>query len=316
MNAGVGLVTLGETMALMSARDIGSFDTQRDLRLSVAGAESNVAIGVSRLGGLATWLSRLGDDGFGKLIRRELRAEGVRVIAAVDRERPTGLMVKERANALSTRVRYYRSGSAASSMTAFDVVADRIREAQILHLTGITPALGPGPASAVQLAMEIAQEAGLFVSFDINYRSALWSREEAGHVLEPLVSRANVVFAGPEEASLLVAAGPPEKLAHSLADLGPSQVVLKLGADGAFSLIDGVERTTPPVEVPVIDTVGAGDAFVAGYLAELMEGQPAVQRLTTAAGAGAFACTSLGDWEGLPTRADLDTIDQTDNVRR
>lgn len=311
-----GVVTLGETMALMSAKDVGSFVSQRDLRLSIAGAESNVAIGVSRLGGRAHWLSRLGDDTFGALIRRELRAEGVEVIAASDADRPTGLMVKERVNALSTRVRYYRTGSAASAMTAFDVDADLIRNAGVLHLTGITPALGPGPMSAVQLALEIAQESGVTVSLDLNYRAALWSRAEAGQTLAPLVSRADVLFAGPEEASLVVPDGSPEKLAQALADLGPSQVVIKQGGNGALSLIDGEERTTAAVEVPVLDTVGAGDAFVAGYLAELMAGEAADVRLATAAMSGAFACTSLGDWEGLPTRADLDMIGSHDHVHR
>lgn len=311
-----GLVTLGETMALMSARDVGSFATQRDLKLSVAGAESNVAIGVSRLGAAATWISRLGDDGFGNLIRRELRAEGVNVMAATDPGRPTALMVKERTSALSTRVRYYRSGSAASAITAFDVDAGVIGAGQVLHLTGITPALGAGPASAVELALEIGREAGLLISVDINYRSALWNRAEAGAALEPIVSRADLVFASPEEAALVVAEGTVGKLAQRLADLGPSQVVIKLGAHGAFSLIDDKERTTPIVEVPVVDPVGAGDAFVAGYLAEYMDDQPADQRLATAAAAGAFACTSLGDWEGLPTRVELESLDQADNVQR
>lgn len=310
------LATLGETMALMSAREIGSFDAQRDMRLSIAGAESNVAIGVCRLGGSATWISRLGNDSFGSLIRRELRAERVEVVAAADRERPTGLMVKERANAMSTRVHYYRSGSAASTMTAFDISAEAIRPAQVLHLTGITPALGAGPVSALHLALEIAEEAGLIISLDLNYRSALWSRSDAGNALAPLVDRAHVVFAGPEEASLVVSDGPPEKLAAALAERGPTQVVLKLGADGVYSLVDGVERTTPAIPVPVVDPVGAGDAFVAGYLAELMDGQPVEQRLSTAVAAGAFACTSLGDWEGLPTRDDLKALEDPDNVQR
>ena len=313
---GSGLVTLGETMALVAAAQIGSLASNRDLRLSVAGAESNVAIGVRRLGAGATWISRLGDDGFGELIRRELRAEGITVVAATDAERPTGLMVKERPNALRTHVRYYRSGSAASAMTAFDVVAEAVASAQVLHVTGITPALGPGPASAIQLAVDMAHEYGTLVSLDLNYRSTLWSRDEAGAALEPLVRRADVVFAGPEEASLVVADGTPEKLVHGLADLGPEQVVLKLGAHGAHSLIDGEEYVTPVVPVPVVDTVGAGDAFVAGYLAELMAGATVPTRLATAVAAGAFACTTLGDWEGLPTRADLDALGQTEGVHR
>ncbi|WP_298326695.1 sugar kinase [Haloactinopolyspora sp.] len=313
---GGGLVTFGETMALMAAAEVGPWATHRDLKLSVAGAEMNVAIGVRRLGQPATWISRVGADSFGELILRELRAEGVVARAGVDTERPTGLMVKERPNSLRTHVRYYRSGSAAAALTAADISADTVAAASVLHVTGITPALGAGPAEAVEHAVEVARSAGTTVSLDINYRSALWDRETAAAALEPLVARADVVYAGPEEAALIVDDAEPEQQAKGLARLGPAQVVIKLGADGAVSFIDGVVRTTPPVPVRVVDTVGAGDAFVAGYLAELMAGRDAGTRLATAATAGAFACTSLGDWEGLPTRSDLDAFGAAGDVQR
>lgn len=310
------LVTLGETMAVFSAAQVGPLSGNREMRLSLAGAETNVAIGASRLGAQATWISRLGDDGFGELILREMRAEGVTAIVHTDPSRPTGLMIKERPNALRTHVRYYRTGSAASAMTAFDIDTEAVASADVLHVTGITPALGPGPASAVQQAVDTARQHGTLVSLDLNYRASLWNRDEATAALSHLVHGADVVFAGPEEASLVVPEGPIEELAAGLAELGPAQVILKLGAHGAYSLIDGQVRKTPALTVPVIDTVGAGDAFVAGYLAEWMAGEPAEQRLHTAVAAGAFACTTLGDWEGLPTRADLEALDAPDSVQR
>jgi 2-dehydro-3-deoxygluconokinase len=310
------LVTLGETMALISAAGVGSLASNRDMRLSIAGAETNVAIGVARLGGSAAWISRLGTDTFGELVTRELRAEGVRAIVRTDPARPTGLMIKERPNAMRTQVRYYRTGSAASAMTAFDIDTDAIASADVLHVTGITPALGPGPASAVQQAVDTAREHNTLVSLDLNYRATLWSREDARAALTHLVNRADVVFAGPEEASLVVPDGPVEDLAQAMAALGPGQVILKLGAEGAYSVIAGEVRKTPAVTVPVVDTVGAGDAFVAGYLTEWMAGEGTEQRLRTAVAAGAFACTVLGDWEGLPTRADLEALGATDAVHR
>lgn len=299
------VVTLGETMALVSAAAPGSFVTNRDLRLSVAGSESNVAIGVARLGGAASWISRVGDDGFGDLIRRELRAEGVHAVVTVDPARPTGLMVKERPNAMRTRIRYYRVGSAASALSAADVPEELVASAAVLHVTGITPALGDGPADAVSRAVAAARAAGVPVSIDVNYRSALWSAEEAGRVLGPLVRSADILFAGPEEAALLVPAGKPVELARRLGALGPAQVLVKMGADGVVAQVDGIEYSRPAIPVPVVDTVGAGDAFVAGYLTELVAGAPVEARLDTAVAAGAAACTTLGDWEGLPTRADL-----------
>ncbi len=315
MTAG-GIVTLGETMALMSAAEIGSWAGHRDLKLSIAGAESNVSIGVRRLGQPATWISRVGDDGFGELILRELRAEGVTAAAATDSGHPTGLMVKERPNTVRTHVRYYRAGSAAAAMSVDDIDAGTVTSASLLHITGITPALGTGPAAAVRRAVDVAREAGMMVSLDVNYRSALWSRDAAASWLSPLVELADLVFAGPEEASLVVTEDGPEPMARAIAELGPTQVVIKLGADGAVSYVDGVVRTTPAVPVQVVDTVGAGDAFVAGYLADLLDGQDADARLATAAAAGAFACTALGDWEGLPTRRDLSALGAGDTVRR
>lgn len=310
------VVTLGETMALMSAVGVGSLASNRDMRLSIAGAETNVAIGVARLGGQVTWISRLGDDGFGELIQRELRAEGVQALVSVDPARPTGLMIKERPNAMRTRVRYYRAGSAASAMTAADVDTDIVAAADLLHITGITPALGRGPAAAARQAVDVARQHGTWVSIDLNYRSSLWSREDAGAALAPLVERADVVFAGPEEASLVVPEGPLDAVAEALAARGPGQVVLKLGADGAHALVEGEHHDAAAVPVPVVDTVGAGDAFVAGYLVEWLAGQPPVERLRTAVSAGAFACTALGDWEGLPTRTDLDGLASADPVHR
>ncbi len=162
----------------------------------------------------------------------------------------------------------------------------------------------------------MARENDTRVSLDLNYRSSLWSREDATATLDHLVRRADVVFAGPEEASLVVPDGSVEELAEAVAELGPRQVVLKLGAEGAYSVIDGEVHKTAAVTVPVMDTVGAGDAFVAGYLAEWMAGAPAETRLATAVTAGAFACTTLGDWEGLPTRADLETLGASDAVHR
>lgn len=311
-----GLVTLGEAMALVAAAETGGWAHHRAALVSVAGAELNVAVGVRRLGRPATWISRVGADGFGELMLRELRAEGITAVATVDDTRPTGLMVKERPNSLHTRVRYYRAGSAASALTAFDLPLEPIQQAAVLHVTGITPALGPGPASAVQLAVDTAKAAGTIVSLDLNYRSALWSRDDAGAALTPLARQADVLFAGPEEASLIVPEGDPADMAHALAGLGPRQVIIKMGADGAVSLVDGELRRTPAVPVQVVDTVGAGDAFVAGYLTELMDGASVDRRLATAVAAGAFACTSLGDWEGLPTRADLPALQATEAVHR
>ncbi|UXY23492.1 sugar kinase [Streptomyces cynarae] len=310
------LVTVGETLAALSASQPGPLSLGADLRLGLAGAESNVAVGVSRLGGRAVWIGRVSEDALGDLILRELRAEGVTALAVRD-PAPTSLLLKERRTAGHHRTRYYRTRTAGAGLTPQDIPEDVVAGAAVLHLTGITPALGDGPAKAVTRAVDIAADAGATISLDINFRSLLWSEEEARNALLPLLRRCDLVFAGVHEARLAVpGTDDPGELARGIRDLGPSGAVIKLGAEGAFALLDGQPHRQPAIPVRVHDSVGAGDAFAAGYLAELLAGEPPEQRLRTAALLGAFAVSTAGDWEGLPRRSELALLDHhDDNVR-
>ncbi|GAA3826844.1 sugar kinase [Streptomyces phyllanthi] len=310
------LVTVGEVLATLAAPDPGPLALGAGLRLGIAGAESNVAVGISRLGGSATWIGRVSDDGFGELILRELRAEGVTAIAVRD-PAPTSLLVKERRTSTRSRTRYYRTHTAGVRLSAQDIPEDIVAGAAVLHVTGITPALGEGPAQAVRRAVDIAAGAGVTVSLDINYRSLLWSEEDARRTLLPLLRRSDLVFAGPHEARLAVpGARDPQELARGIRDLGPSGAVIKLGEEGAYALVDDQEYRQPAVPVRVHDSVGAGDAFAAGYLAELLAGEGPEQRLRTAALLGAFAVSTTGDWEGLPRRSELGLLDHHDDIVR
>ena len=314
-----GLVTLGETMGLLVAIEAGPLHRVPALRLGIAGAESNVAIGIRRLGVDATWVGRLGTDEMGDLIERELRAEDVRILARRE-SAPTGLMLKTMRTSDLVQVTYYRAASAGSRLSPDDVDEDVVAGARILHVTGITPALGPGPAAAVRAAVESARAHGVIVSLDVNYRTALWAPDVAARTLRDLARQADVLFASEDEAMLLAAtqgAGiGPVDLARQLTAYGPPQVVIKRGRDGCVALIDGQVYQRAALPVRAVDPVGAGDAFVAGYLADLIAGQPAATRLATANATGAFAVTVSGDWEGLPRRAELALLHATDNVVR
>ena len=310
-----GLVTAGETMGLVVQGAPGSLRNGEPMTFGMGGSESNVAIGVRRLGLPATWIGRVGADPPGELILRELRAEQVQAIAVTDPS-PTGLMVRWRPSGAHGRVGYYRRHSAGSHLAAGDIPADVIRGAAVLHVTGITLALGPGPAEAIAHAVEVARDAGVTVSFDLNYRSALWSAAEAAPALEAAVRGADVVFAGESEAEIVTGTADPLSAARALELLGPAQVIIKRGADGCLARIDGATIEQPAPAVTVVDTVGAGDACVAGYLAELMTGAAPVARLRTAAAAGAFAVTVSGDWEGMPDRRALELLEATEPVAR
>src|SRR6266511_1366181 len=217
------VVTLGETMALVAAPQIGLLRHATDLRLSCGGAESNLAIGVARLGHRATWIGRVGDDEFGVMVSRMLGAEGVAGRVRVDPAAPTGLMVKYRRTGTVTQVLYYRKGSAGSRLDRSDVEPEVIGAARVLHLTGITPALSDTARDAVGYAVDVARAAGVPVSLDLNYRSKLWSPDQAGPVLADLVRRADLVFATEPEARLVVEGTDPAGLARARARAGGDQ---------------------------------------------------------------------------------------------
>lgn len=301
------LCTLGETMGLFTASEVGPLRNGAPATIGIGGAESNVAIGVRRLGHSAEWISRVGADPLGALILRELRAEGVDIDhVRVDPEAPTGIMIKVRRTAASSDVRYLRAGSAASRLSPEDLPENFLAGARILHLTGITPGLSASARAAAEKAVGEAKRCGVTVSFDVNYRARVWKNVDPAPCLREFVAAADVVFASEHEAALLVGEGEPATSAARLATLGPRTVVIKRGEQGCLASVDGEIFAEPALRVPVVDTVGAGDAFVAGFLVGWLEGRPVPEILTLANLCGAFAVAAPGDWEGLPTRAELD----------
>jgi 2-dehydro-3-deoxygluconokinase len=311
------VVTVGETMALMYTTAPGPLAHAHELALGIGGAESNVAIAVRRLGTAATWIGRIGDDSLGEKVVRELRAESLTVHAVTDPDAATGVMIKERRTAHTARVWYYRSGSAGSRLTEADIPDGVVESAALLHITGITPALSASAAAAVDAALQRAAAAHVPVSFDVNHRSALWRDREASAVYRQLAARSDIVFAGYDEAGLVVpgVTGVDER-ARAIADLGPSQVIVKLGAEGCYALVDGRPTTQAAIPIQTVDTVGAGDAFVAGYLSDYVGGKEVSARLHTAVTAGAFACLVGGDWESMPRRDELALLSVTEPVTR
>ncbi|RIX28499.1 sugar kinase [Amnibacterium setariae] len=309
----MSVLTLGEALGVLHTGE--SIAHASHLRIGTGGSEANVAIGLARLGAPVAWLGRTGDDGLGRRVVRELRAEGVDVRAVVDPAAPTGLLLKETDGAGRTEVVYHRRGSAGGRLAPEDLAAADGVPVEHLHVTGITPALSASAAATVDAALD--RWSGVPVSFDVNHRSRLWSGETAAPAYRALAARADVVFAGFDEALLLAPdAADPEDAARRIAALGPAEVVVKLGEDGALALVDGEVLRMPAVPVRVVDTVGAGDAFVAGWLAERVLGRPVEERLRTAVRAGAAACTHAGDWEGLPFRRDLEAPVALEPVRR
>ncbi|MEU5941454.1 sugar kinase [Micromonospora sp. NPDC047548] len=305
----VDLLTVGES--LVSLRSTGPLAAGGTLTTHLAGAESNVAIGVARLGHRAAWVGRVSDDELGEFVLRQLRAEGVQTGAVTrDPDRPAGLMFLERRTADLTRVRYHRTGSAGSALRVEDLRGPLADGARVLHLTGITPALSDTALAAVTWAAETASRSGTHVCLDVNYRARLWSREAARVALAPLAGYASVIVASADELDLVDEAGSDEPtVAAGLLRRGVETVLVKLGAAGVRAYTRAGVRHVPAVPVTAVDTVGAGDAFTAGYLSGHLDGLDLTGRLRRAVTLGAFAVASHGDWEGLPRREELSLLD-------
>ena len=303
------VATLGEMMVLLVADRPGPLEQVPSFHKRTAGAETNVAIGLARLGLRVTWASRLGDDSLGRYLLAEMRREGVDCtrVACVAGER-TGLQFKERVTDGRDPLRCDSTkGSAASRMTADDVDPAWLLSARHLHATGVFPGVSAGTRAAARKSLEVMRAAGRTISFDPNLRPALWASEAAMRAeINGLAALADWVLPGLEEGRLLTGHDRPEDIARFYRDQGARLVIVKLGAEGAY--FDGEQGCgrVPcfPVE-RVVDTVGAGDGFAAGAISALLEGRPVAEAVRRAAWIGARAVQVVGDTEGLPTRAEL-----------
>jgi 2-dehydro-3-deoxygluconokinase len=260
----------------------------------------------------------VGDDEFGRAVVFRVRGEGVDTSHVItDAEAPTGLVIRERREVGPIDQVYYRRGSAASRLTPADLDADYIGDATFLHLTGITPALSASCRETVFAAAEIARAAGIKVVLDPNYRSKLWSRAEARSVIRDLAAHSDILLPGSDEAELLSGESDAEAAGRDLLRLGLSMVVIKLGSRGALAMTaDYALHVQGTALERVVDPVGAGDAFAAGFLAGLLRNQSTEQALQLANRCGAIAMTSPGDMESLPRWAEVATESLGSDVRR
>ena len=307
---GFDVVTFGETMG--SIRAAGLLRHGGAMSMSLGGAETNVAIGLARLGHSVRWGGRLGSDDVGAFALRTLRSEGVDTATVnLDPARATGLLLIERRVADISRVAYYRANSAGSAVGVPDVDGSFDASTRVLHLTGITPALSPSAAEATLWAAQRARELGVLVSLDVNYRGALWARDVAAVTLRRLAALADIVFASDDELEMVApeSHGDERAAVRTLLDGGAQQVVVTRGGDGASAWTLDETAACAAREVRVVDTIGAGDAFTAGYLSALLDGLPLADRLDRGAVLGAFAVSASGDWESLPRRDELHLID-------
>jgi 2-dehydro-3-deoxygluconokinase len=290
------VLTVGETMALLDPLDDGS-----TYQLRIGGAESNFAVALTRLGVRVTWFSRLGADAFGDLVEETLTREGVHVQAARDPDRPTGVYFKQRSGGTTTML-YYRAGSAASALAPEDVPDEALDGVDLVHLTGITTALGQGPRELVHDVARRARERGITVLLDPNYRPALWDTPADAAAALP---RADWALCGLDEGNLLFGTDSPGALAAAVG----TDVAIRVGERGALVSEDGrLVEVMPSRLEDVVDEVGAGDGFAAGFAYGLLQGWAGARCANAGNVVAAGALRGGGDWETYPRLADVEGL--------
>lgn len=306
----IDVVTFGEAMMLLVADQPGPLERAQEFVKRTAGAETNVAIGLARLGLQVAWCSRLGTDSMGRYLLQSMVDEGIDCSHVVcDATQRTGFMIKGRVEGGGDpEVEYHRKGSAASLFQPEDIDVPWLVDARHLHATGIFPALSANCLEAAIASMDAMRRQGKSISFDPNLRPSLWSNEMVmRETINSLALRADWVLPGIEEGKLLTGRNSPEEIAKYYLDAGVSLVVIKLGAEGAYYATAQEAAYVAGFFVDqVVDTVGAGDGFAAGVISGMLEGLTAGNAVRRGAWIGSRAVQVLGDTEGLPTRDQLE----------
>jgi 2-dehydro-3-deoxygluconokinase len=305
------VITFGEAMMLLVADRPGPLEQAETFFKRTAGAETNVAIGLARLGLKVGWGSRLGTDSMGRYLLAAMKQEGIDCSHVVsDPSQKTGFQFKGKVlDGSDPQVEYHRQGSAASHMGEADIDQPWLLSARHLHATGVFAAISASTLPAARTTMDLMRAAGRSVSFDPNLRPTLWASPELmRQAINDLATRADWVLPGLEEGRFLTGEDSAEGIARFYRQRGAQLVVVKLGAQGAYfdSATAGCGHVPGFPVAQVIDTVGAGDGFAVGVISALLDGLGVAEAVRRGAWIGACAVQVLGDSEGLPTRAELD----------
>ncbi|WP_282944308.1 sugar kinase [Bifidobacterium pullorum] len=305
------VLLVGEPMTLFTARQEGPLDEVPSFDASVAGAELNVAVGLRRLGAQPVYMTKVGDDPFGRRILSFMELNGLDTsLVGMDGTRNTGFMLKSKVSEGDPKTSYFRKNSAASTLDGEAVDHLDMDGVTVLHLTGILPLLSPSCLAVSVELIRVARERGVFVSFDPNLRPALWDDErQMCDTLRWIAAHSDLVLPGIGEGGRLFGTTTVRDTARAFLDNGAKYVVVKNGARGAYATDGTRERDIPGYVVDhTVDTVGAGDGFAAGVLSVLLEGGDLVSAAERGNALGAIQTQHVSDNEGLPTPDELDAF--------
>ncbi|WP_017729389.1 sugar kinase [Halalkalibacterium ligniniphilum] len=301
------IITIGDAMITLDPSSKGPMRFVHSFERKVGGAELNFAIGCARLGLKTGWISRLGNDEFGRYIKHFVQGEGIDVseVKFVDGY-PTSLNFKEVWEDGSSQTYYYRANSPTLTMQPEDLNEDIFKEAKVLHITGVFSAISENNYQINKRAIELAKKHNLLISFDPNIRLKLWSREEAKAKLSAFLENVDIMLTGLDEAELLLGESESEKIIDILKGYGISHIAIKQGEKGSIGYQNGEMLVAEPVKArKVVDTVGAGDGYDAGFVYGILQQWPLERTLLFASTIGSMVVSVAGDNEGLPYLEDI-----------
>ncbi|WP_257349808.1 sugar kinase [Pseudalkalibacillus decolorationis] len=306
------VITLGESMVLFEPNENGLLQYTENFKKRVGGAESNVAIGLSKLGHSVSWISRLGDDPFGRYLYSFIRGEGVHVgQVKFDSYSSTGVYFKQTGGFNQTSIYYYRKHSAASLLKPSDISEKEIAMSKFLHITGITPALSKSCHETILYATQLAKKHNVKIIFDPNIRQKLWGNIDFKPILKELIKMSNYFLPGADELNLLFPNRDIEDIITEILDFGVEAIVVKNGSAGAtyYTNYEGIVVSGYPNE-HVKDPVGAGDGFATGFISGLLDGLTLFDSVKRGNLIGSMVTMVHGDCEGLPFREEIIGFDK------
>lgn len=301
------VITIGDAMVAMCPKEKGPILFCNTFERKIGGAELNVAIGCARLGLKSGWISRLGQDDFGKHILKTVRGEGIDTsqIELVEGYQTSVYFREVMANG-DSRSFYYREKSPTSTMTAESLDENYFRNSKVLHITGVFPSINDNNKEILLKAVELAKKNNLLISFDPNIRLKMWTKSQAREFINKFLSEVDILLVGDEEISILIDEEDKNEAIKKFHDMGIDKVVVKRGAKGAIgsdgSNIYDVAAIKPKA---LIDTVGAGDGFAAGFLSAYLKGDSFEESIEFANAVGSLVVGIEGDNEGLPYYEDV-----------
>ncbi len=294
------LYTFGEAMALFLASDTDSVLTARTYTRSTAGAEGNVAVGVSRLGLSAHFFTLMGNDQLGTAVISDFESEGVDLSGVKRVDSFSSAMIRNPGTTAPVEASYLRKGAAASLMRPEDLDVSVIAQSRWLHTTGITCAISTSAAATAAAGLELARKHGIKKSFDLNIRRKLWSEEQARKVLEPLARDVDLLIGGADEYCAVFGTSDPQEALRIAASRGNKFAIMTKGPEELTYAADGKFTTVHPPQIKSVDPVGSGDAFTSGVISGLLANLTIADAVAQGTISGARVASQFGDWAGLP----------------